>query len=284
MQHPKIIAGLYLVSTPIGTAGDITLRALDILTNVDVIAAEDTRQARKIMDIHGIHLGDRRLLPYHDHNGAMQRPRLLSLIQAGKSVAYVSDAGTPLIADPGYKLAQALIGAGLPVTSAPGPSALLAALSVAGLPTDRFLFSGFLPPKQSARRRTLNEMSAIKATLVFYESPKRLPGCLTDMAKILGNRQAAVCRELTKKFEEIRRDPLDVLALHYANQTAKGEIVIVVGPPGNAQDSPENLDDLIESSLESQSVNDTARYLSSKYDLPRKMIYDRAVVLKSDKE
>ncbi len=282
MQHPKLVAGLYLVATPIGTAGDITLRALDILINVDVIAAEDTRNTRKLMDIHGVRLNDRPLLPYHDHNGAAQRPRLLAMVQAGKSLAYVSDAGTPLIADPGYKLAETMIAHALPVTAAPGASALLAALSVAGLPTDRFLFVGFLPPKTTARKTALVELAAIKATLVFYESPKRLAACLADMANTLGQRQAAVCRELTKKFEEVRRGPLDQLAQDCATQTPRGEIVIVVAPPSENNFSQIAIDDLIRESLLSQSVNDTSRFLSQTYDIPRKLVYKRALKLKDE--
>ena len=230
---PNLEAGLYLVSTPIGTAADITLRALDILANADVLAAEDTRNTRKLMNIHGVKLNNRPLIPYHDHNGPAQRPRLLAAIRDGKSVAYVSDAGTPLIADPGYQLAATTISEGLPVTSAPGASALLAALAVAGLPTDRFMFAGFPPVKAVAKAKFLNEFAYVPGTLVFYESPRRLADCLSAMETAYGgNRLVAVCRELTKKFEEIRRGTLAELALSLADATPKGEIVVVIDRGG----------------------------------------------------
>lgn len=284
MQHPELKAGLYLVATPIGTAGDITLRGLDILAHADVLAAEDTRQARKLMEIHGVKLGGRMLLPYHDHNGAAQRPRLIALVRDGKSLAYVSDAGTPMLADPGYKLAEAMIAEDLPVTSAPGASALLAALSVAGLPTDRFLFAGFLPPKAAARRTALQELAAIKATLVFYESPRRLAACLADMQRELGPRRVAICRELTKKFEEVRRGWLAEIAPTYAGTAPKGEIVIVTGPPSAVEHSEGDVDDELRDALKTRSVKDTATYISAKYTLPRKLIYDRALKLNRETE
>ncbi len=280
LQHPPIQAGLYLVATPIGTAGDITLRALDILARADVIAAEDTRQARKLLDIHGIALNGRPLLPYHDHNGATQRPRLLGLARDNKSLAYVSDAGTPLIADPGYKLAQAFIAEGLPVTSAPGASALLAALTLCGLPTDRFLFAGFLPPKATTRRSALRDLAQVPATLVFFESPNRLLAALADMSAELGDRPAAICRELTKKFEEIRRGSLQDLCNSVAEMTLKGEFVVVIGPPERQVTSPETIDACLLAALKTQSVNDAATNLSTKLSLPRKLLYARALELK----
>ena len=201
-------SGLYLVATPIGNARDITLRALDVLAGADVLAAEDTRQTRKLLEIHGIKRSGP-VVPYHDHNGPAQRPRLLAAMAEGRSVALVSDAGTPLVADPGYRLAVEAAAAGHAVTAVPGASALLAALAVAALPTDRFLFAGFLPPRQAARRRALAELAAVPATLVFYKSPRRLAASLADMAAVLGaERAAAVCRELTKRFEEATRAPL----------------------------------------------------------------------------
>ncbi len=284
MEHPALQAGLYLVATPIGTAGDITLRALDILAKADAIAAEDTRQARKLMDIHGIALNKRPLIPYHDHNGATQRPRLLELVRGDKSLAYVSDAGTPLIADPGYKLAQTMIAEGLPVTSAPGASALLAALSVSGLPTDRFLFAGFLPPKSAARRSALRELSSVPATLVFFESPNRLPASLADMFAELGNRPAAICRELTKKFEEIRRGSLQELCDSAAQMTLKGEFVVVLGPPEQRVASQDEIDSLLREALKTQSVNDAATHLSTLFHQPRKLLYARALKLKESPE
>lgn len=272
--------GLYLVATPIGTADDITLRALRILAEADMLAAEDTRTARHLMEIHGVALGGRPLVPYHDHNGAQARPRLLAALAAGQSVAYVSDAGTPLIADPGYKLAAEAIAAGHPVTAAPGASALLSALSVAGLPTDRFFFAGFLPPKQAARRAALGGFAQIPGTLVFYESPRRLAACLADMSATLGNRPAAVCRELTKKFEEVRRAPLAALAEAYAGEPPpKGEVVIVTGPPEGAAASAEALDTALETALRDNSLKDAARLVAEATGLPRKQVYARALEL-----
>jgi len=228
-----LASGLYLVATPIGSARDITLRAIDILGTADVIAAEDTRNTRKLMDIHGIKLRDRPLIPYHDHNGAGQRPRILALIEQGKSVAYVSDAGTPLVADPGFALARAVIEEGAPVTSAPGASAVLAALSIAGLPTDKFMFAGFPPTKAGARAQFFKDLAQVPATLVFYESPKRLDKTLAAMIESFGaDRPAAICRELTKKFEQALRGSLgEVAAQREADMPLKGELVIVLGPP-----------------------------------------------------
>jgi 16S rRNA (cytidine1402-2'-O)-methyltransferase len=276
--------GLYLVATPIGTADDITLRALAILREADIIAAEDTRQARKLMDIHGIPLAGRPVIPYHDHNGPQQRPKLLAAIRDGKSVAYASDAGTPLVADPGYRLAEAVIAEDLPVTAAPGASAVLAALSVAGLPTDRFLFAGFLPPKSAARRTALEELAQVPATLVFYESPRRLAAALADMADTLGPaRPAAVCRELTKRFEETRRDTLAALADHYAEAGApKGEVVVVIGPPQARQASAEDLDSALHAALAENTLKDAAKIVAEATGLPRKRVYARALELRSE--
>lgn len=274
-------AGLYLVATPIGTADDITLRALGILEHADVLAAEDTRQARKLMDIHGVALNGRPLLAYHDHSGASVRHRLMEDVKAGKTVAYVSDAGTPLIADPGYKLAGDMIAAGLPVTAAPGASAVLTALSVAGLPTDRFLFAGFSPTKSAARRTFLGEFLSVPATLVFYENPKRLARCFADMVAVYGpDRPAAMCRELTKKFEEVRRGSLSELAAYYASvPPPKGEAVVVIGPPEKSQTSAENIDAALLNALQSGSVKDAASEVAEMFSLSRKPLYQRALEL-----
>ncbi|HET9067523.1 MAG TPA: 16S rRNA (cytidine(1402)-2'-O)-methyltransferase [Amaricoccus sp.] len=271
--------GLYLVATPIGNARDIGLRALDVLRAADVLAAEDTRHTRKLLEIHGIRRG--RLLPYHDHNGAAQRPRLLAALAEGRSVALVSDAGTPLVADPGWRLATEAIAAGHRVTAVPGASALLAALAVAGLPTDRFLFAGFLPPRQAARRRALGEIAAVPATLVFYESPRRLAASLADMAEVLGpDRPAAVCRELTKRFEETRRGPLGALAAaHAAAPAAKGEIVVLTGAPVAAPVAGEALDAALAAALAGQSVRDAAAAVAVALGLPRREVYARALEL-----
>lgn len=271
--------GLYLVATPIGHARDITLRALDILGGADLLAAEDTRNTRRLLDIHGIR---RRggILPYHDHNGAAQRPRLLAALAGGQSVALVSDAGTPLVADPGWRLAVEATAAGHAVTAAPGASALLAALSVAGLPTDRFLFAGFLPPKSMARRRALEDLAAVPATLVFYESPHRLAESLADMADRLGDRPAAVCRELTKRFEETRRGSLSVLAAAYAGEPEpRGEIVVLAGPPLPRETGPEELDAALTAALAAGSVRDAADMVAAALGLPRRRVYARALEL-----
>lgn len=277
---PRALApGLYLVATPIGSARDITLRALDILAGADLLAAEDTRRTRHLLDIHGLRREGRSLLPYHDHNGAQQRPRLLAALAEGRSVALVSDAGTPLVADPGYRLAVEAIAAGHPVHAAPGASALLAALSVAGLPTDRFLFAGFPPPRHAARLRALGELAAVPATLVFYESPRRLAGALADMAEALGPaRAAAVCRELTKRFEETRRGTLGELAEAYAAEDEpKGEIVVVVGPPVAGEVGEAALDEALDEALARLSVKDAAAEVARALGLPRRAVYARAL-------
>ena len=228
-------AGLYLVATPIGSARDITLRALDILASCDVIAAEDTRTVRKLMEIHGIPLGQRPVVAFHDHSGEDRVARIVAQIAQGRSVACVSEAGTPLIADPGYELARAVQAAGLPVTAAPGASAVLAALAVGGLPTDRFAFVGFLSASAAQRRSQLADLRALPFTLVIYESPKRVHDLLADCCDILGEeREAVVCRELTKKFEEVSRGTLGSLRADHAGRTVKGEIVVLIGRAGAA--------------------------------------------------
>jgi 16S rRNA (cytidine1402-2'-O)-methyltransferase len=276
----RLAPGLYLVATPIGNARDITLRALDVLAGADLIAAEDTRETRRLLAIHGLRRPPRSLVPYHDHNGATRRPRLLAALAAGRSVALVSDAGTPLVSDPGYRLAVAAIAAGHAVTAAPGPSALLAALAVAGLPTDRFLFAGFPPPRDAARRRALAELAGVPATLVFYESPRRLAPCLAAMAESFGDRPAAVCRELTKRFEEVRRGSLAELAAHYAAAPdPKGEIALVVGPPPDAPPATGALDAALARALGRLSVKDAAAEVATALGLPRRQVYARALEL-----
>lgn len=274
--------GLYLVATPIGNARDLTLRALDVLAAADVLAAEDTRNTRRLLAIHGVRRppgGE--LLPYHDHNGPAQRPRLLAALAAGRSVALVSDAGTPLVADPGYRLATEAIAAGHPVTAVPGASALLAGLAVAGLPTDRFLFAGFLPPRAAARRRALAALAAVPATLVFYESPRRLAASLADMAATLGpDRPAAVCRELTKRFEETRRDRLGALASAAAAEAPpKGEIVVLAGPPLAHPAGEADLDAALAAALAGRSLRDAAATVAAALGLPRRQVYARALSL-----
>ncbi len=280
--------GLHIVATPIGNAADITLRALDALRRADVIAAEDTRTARRLMDLHAVPLGDRPLIAYHDHNGAARRPAILRRLAEGASVALVSEAGTPMISDPGYKLAREAAEAGHAVTALPGASAVLAALCVAGLPTDRFLFAGFLPVKAQARRAALEELAATPATLVFYEAPRRLGDSLTAMAETLGgDRDAAMCRELTKRFEQVRRGTLSELAaLHRAEPPPKGEAVVVVGPPGPADPAAasEKLDAALRGALAAGSLKDAVREAARATGLPRKTVYARALELSADED
>jgi 16S rRNA (cytidine1402-2'-O)-methyltransferase len=279
----KLTPGLYFVATPIGTARDITLRALDILANADVIAAEDTRSMRKLMDIHGIVLGNRPLLAYHDHNGKTMRPRLLEQLGTGKSVAYASEAGTPMIADPGFDLAREAAGKGHLVTTAPGPSAALAALTLAGLPTDRFLFAGFLPNTKTARRSQLQALGDVPATLVFYESPKRLAAMLGDAAEVLGaERNAAYCRELTKKFEEVQRGTLAELVERTGSLTLKGEVVVLIDRAASGSVNQEDIVSALRRALQSMSVRDASETVAQAYGLPKRKIYQMA--LEFDKE
>jgi len=275
--------GLYLVSTPIGNAADITLRALDVLASADAIAAEDTRQTRKLMEIHGIALRGRPMTAYHDRNGPKARPRIAAWLDEGLSVAYCTDAGSPLIADPGYRLAQLAIGQGHPVTTVPGASALLAALPLSGLPTDRFLFAGFPPTRSGERRRAFLELAGLRATLVFYESPRRLAGTLADMAEALGAaRPAAVARELTKLHEEVRRGTLGDLAAGFAEgPPPRGEIVVMVGPApeGASQAGADALDAALRQALAGMSIKDAAREVAAALRLPRREVYARALEL-----
>lgn len=270
--------GLYVVATPIGNLRDVTLRALDILGAVDRVYAEDTRVARKLMDAYAL---KPKLAAYHEHNAEAARAEILRALATGERVALISDAGTPLVSDPGYKLARAVIEAGHRVFPIPGASALLAGLVVSGLPSDRFLFAGFLPAKQSGRRETLTELGDVNATLIFYESGPRLADSLADMAETLGARPAAVARELTKLFEETRRDTLDVLAAHYAEAGApRGEIVVLVGPPlPKGEVSDEALDAFLLKALP-RGVKDAASEAARDLGVPRKRAYARALELK----
>ena len=271
-------AGLYVVATPIGNLADVTLRALAILAGADGILAEDTRVSRTLLARYGI---ETPLSPYHEHNAAEARPRALRRIAEGQALALISDAGTPLISDPGYRLVAEAAAHGFAVTAAPGPSAALAALCVAALPTDRFFFEGFLPPKRAARRERLNALAAVPGTLVFYEAPGRVAETLADLALELGSRPAAVARELTKLHEEVRRGALDELAAQYAGEEApRGEIVIVVG---GTQARPPIADDALDLEiaelLAKLSVKDAAATVAAKHGLPRRQIYARALAL-----
>lgn len=276
--------GLYLVATPIGNARDITLRALDMLASADVLAAEDTRSLRRLMDLHGVAVGDRPLLAYHDHNGAKMRPRLLSEIAAGRSVLYASEAGTPMISDPGFDLARAVRAEGHAVTTAPGASAVVTALTLAGLPTDRFLFAGFLPNAGGPRKTALRDLAAVPATLVFYESPRRLVAMLEAAAELLGDRPATVCRELTKKFEEVRQGRLSELAAHYAETLAKGEVVVVIGKGDSEPVREFDLEREVNTALERMSVRDAADYVSTRFCLKRRPVYQLAMRLAAERD
>ncbi len=272
-------AGLYLVATPIGNARDITLRALDILASADVIAAEDTRTTRKLLGLYGVTLGNRPLIAYHDHSGASGRAGIAKLIAEGRSIAYVSEAGMPLIADPGYALARDVAAAGLPVTAAPGASASLTALSLSGLPSDRFLFAGFAPSAKGARRSWLTDLVQIPATLILFESPKRIHHLLNDLCDIAGEtRDAAICRELTKKFEEILRGSLADLRDTLSERRLKGEIVLVLG---RGEDLASNIDmeEALRQALQSMSVKDAAAHVATACNLPRRKVYQAALAL-----
>lgn len=282
MIAEKIPPGLYFVATPIGAARDITLRGLDVLAGCDMIAAEDTRNTRKLLDIHGIALGGRPLIAYHDHNAPKQRPRILAALAEGQSVAYVSDAGTPLVADPGFSLSRAAIAGDLPVFAVPGASAVLAALTVAGLPTDRFLFAGFPPNKGAARKKFLEEVKGIRATLIFYESGKRIQSSLRDMADSFGSgRAVAVCRELTKRFEETLRGTLgEVLGQFEAGAVTKGEFVVVLGPPADEATADAEIEDALRQEMQDHSTKEAVRIVTGRFGLSRKRVYDMALTLK----
>ncbi len=225
---------LYVVATPIGNLEDITLRALRVLREVDLIAAEDTRQVRKLLDRYGI---QQRVVSYHEHNERARAPQLVEALRSGRSVALVSDAGTPVLQDPGYHLVQACVEAGIPVVPVPGPSAVITALVASGLPTDRFAFLGFLPRRRQARRRSLEEVRDHRATLVLFESPRRLADCLQDLLEVLGDRRAAVCRELTKVHEEVRRGRLSGLLREVRGQPVRGEVTVVVEGAGREREA-----------------------------------------------
>ena len=271
---------LHIVATPIGNARDITLRALDMLGSAALIACEDTRVTGKLLAIHGIKTP---MISYHEHNAGQARPKILEKLKSGFSVALVSDAGTPLISDPGYKLVETCIDEGVPVTALPGPSSVLCALALAGLPTDRFMFAGFPPPKSTARRHAYRDLAVIPASLIFLESTKRLAASLADMAIEFGPRPAAVMREMTKVYEETRRADLDELAAHYAEAgPPKGEVVVVVGPPDDTQQavSDEELDALLRSALGAGSLRDAVMSVTAETGLARSRVYERAVALK----
>jgi 16S rRNA (cytidine1402-2'-O)-methyltransferase len=278
---PALAPGLHVVATPIGNLRDVTLRALEVLAAADLIACEDTRVTRKLTDHYGIATP---LTPYHDHNAAEARPRLLARLAEGAAIALVSDAGTPLISDPGYKLVRAVRDAGHTVTALPGASAVLAALAVAGLPTDRFFFEGFLPQKSGQRRSRIAELIYLPATLVLYETGPRLAAALTDLADGFGPREAAVCRELTKLHEEVRRGTLARLAQDYAAMDEpRGEIVLVIAPPIEHAQESVDIDALLRQALSRLSVKEAVGEIAAVTGRPRREVYQRALALsKSD--
>lgn len=275
----KARAGLYIVATPIGHAQDITLRALDLLKQADTLLCEDTRVTSKLLMIHGI--PRKKLVAYHEHNEEKMRPRVLQKISDGEIIVLVSDAGTPLINDPGYKLVRDCAEQGLPYTSAPGASSVISALVLSGLPSDRFLYLGFLPNKTAGRKKALDEVKNVRATLIILESPRRVAASLKDMADVLGSREAAVTREITKRFEEVRRAPLPELAASYESESPRGEIVVVIGPPDETREitTDEDLDTMIKNALSRLSVKDTTAEIVEATGLPKRKIYNRAVEL-----
>jgi len=283
VEPPSLAAGLHLVATPIGNLRDITLRALETLACADLIACEDTRVTRKLLEHYGIITP---LTPYHEHNAAAARPKLLSWLAEGRSIALVSDAGTPLISDPGFKLVRAVYDAGLSVIAVPGASAALTALSVAGLPTDRFFFGGFLPAKDGPRRTRIAELARVPATLVLYESGPRVGRALTALAEGLGARRAAVCRELTKLHEEVRRGDLAALAQAYEQENAetRGEFTIVIEPPAEDAGQPDSdeVDAMLRRALRHASMKDAVSGVASATGRPRREIYQRALALSND--
>lgn len=280
-QKETLLPGLYITATPIGHARDITLRALDALRTCDLIVAEDTRVTAKLLAIYGI---SKPLIAYNDHNAAGVRPKLLARLAEEARIVLVSDAGTPLVSDPGYKLVREALAEGFAVHALPGASAPLTALALAGLPTDRFLFAGFLPPKKGERRRALEELRDLRATLIFFESPQRLGETLKDMLEILGERPAAVARELTKLHEEIARAGLSALADRYQTETPKGEVTLLVGPPGDIAPDFAKAEKLLKDALAFMPVRAAADLVAEALDVPRRETYARALALKDHEE
>ena len=278
LNAPRLVPALYLVATPIGNLSDITLRALETLAGADLIACEDTRITHRLTERYVI---SAQLTPYHEHNAATARPKILEKLAQGASIALVSDAGTPLISDPGFKLVREACAAGHRVIAVPGPSSVLTALSVAALPTDRFFFEGFLPSKQTARRARLAELARIDATLVVFESGNRVQGTLADLAEIMGGREAAICRELTKLHEEITRAPIAELAAGADRLETRGEFVLVIGPPpaGAGVMAEDELDNMLRSSLKQGSVKDAVAQAVEVSGRPRREVYTRALEL-----
>jgi 16S rRNA (cytidine1402-2'-O)-methyltransferase len=284
-EAETLAPGLYVVATPIGNLRDVSFRALAVLAGADAVLAEDTRVTKTLLAHYGITTP---LVSYHEHSSDAVRERMIHRVKEGQALALVSDAGTPLVSDPGYRLVQAAIAEGLSVTPVPGPSAILTALVVSGLPTDRFFFEGFLPPKSAARQARLKALSGIPGTLMLFESPHRLPEMLADAAAVLGERPAVVARELTKLFETVRRGTLPELAAQFAEEgKPKGEIVVLVGEggrePGGAA-ATEELDGRLTAALAAHSIKDAAAIVAAELDLPRREVYARALALAGSRQ
>jgi 16S rRNA (cytidine1402-2'-O)-methyltransferase len=271
--------GLYLVATPIGNLGDITLRALATLASADVVYCEDTRHSRVLLDHFAIRTPAR---PYHEHNAEEQRPRVLAELSAGRRVALISDAGTPLVSDPGYKLVRDAAAAGHAVVALPGASATLAALVASGLPTDAFFFAGFLPSKETARRKRIGELAGIPGTLVFFEAPSRTAACLADISDVLGPRPAALARELTKLHEEVSRGTLPALAAGIAGKEVKGEVVILVGPPVAGAVSDAEIEERLTAALATESLRDASKAVAERFGVAKSRVYELALRLKRE--
>jgi 16S rRNA (cytidine1402-2'-O)-methyltransferase len=279
-EAERLTSGLYVVATPIGNLKDMSFRALSVLAAADAILAEDTRVTKTLLAHYGISTP---LVAYHEHSADSVRERMVARIKEGQALALVSDAGTPLVSDPGYKLVQAAIAEGLPVTPIPGPSAILTALVVSGLPTNRFFFEGFLPPKSAARRTRLQELAAIPGTLMMFEAPHRLPEMLADAAAVLGPRPAVMARELTKLFETVRRGSLEDLAEQFGREgPPKGEVVVLIGEASSQtrrEEAESGLDDSLAAALERHSIKDAAALVAAQTGLPKRDVYARALIL-----
>ena len=276
----RLEPGLHLIATPIGAARDITLRALDILASADVLAAEDTRTLRHLMEIHGIALNGRPLVAYHDHNGDFAGPRLLAALAEGKTVAYASEAGTPLVSDPGFQLARDALAQGLTVRAAPGPSAVLAALTVSGLPSDRFLFAGFPPASGGGRTRFLEGIARSDATVILYESPKRIHRLLEELSQhVEDSRPVALCRELTKRFEETLRGTLREVITQLEGREVKGELVLLIGRAADQIAGAEDLDAALRRALKDHRLKEAAAMVAEALGMPKRDVYQRALKL-----
>ncbi|MEG9862311.1 MAG: 16S rRNA (cytidine(1402)-2'-O)-methyltransferase [Parvularculales bacterium] len=277
-----LTAGLYVAATPIGNAGDITLRALEALKRADVILCEDTRITGRLLTRYGVTTP---LKSYHDHNAQRVRPGIIAQLQEGAVIVLVSDAGTPLISDPGFRLVKEAQKASIKVMVLPGASAVLAGLAIAGLPTDRFFFGGFLPPRSAARRKALTQYKDIPATLVFFESPRRLAAALGDMAHVLGHREAAIGRELTKKFEEVRRNTLDVLAADYKQTPPKGEVTVMIAPPDEREIiDDDTLDAHLAEAMQEHGLANAASQVAAETGMSRRVLYRRALALREEQQ